>query len=242
MILSGQKASVAPPVNDLIVTRVGRDPSTLPPGRRLPIELSDRGAVAAVPDPDGRVVLLCAIDAPRKAVVGSHAIELGRRLVVVGGEVLAAVESDLCTPIIPDHEVPGLLRVDPQVMVVAVWRLDRLEGLSAVLRLPEANVEDVDRILVTRVSVDPGVVPGALAELALVVDPSPGLPRVFAPKDSSIFGFHDRPEPVRILRTHRDAIDADDALGQPLVPGDLGPRVSSVDALVHRTALAPALQ
>ena len=63
-------------------------------------------------------------------------------------------------------------------MVVAVRRTDRRPRLAAVLRLVEADVDDIRRVLVFGIGVNARVVPGALAQIGVAAGLRPGLDRV----------------------------------------------------------------
>jgi hypothetical protein len=79
-------------------------------------------------------------------VVGVDAIEPSRRLVVNRRPGLAAVAAYACAAIVTfDHPV-GIGRIDPEVVIVAVRRLDLRKGRSGVGRFPELQIGDIDRL------------------------------------------------------------------------------------------------
>src|SRR5262249_44121884 len=156
---------------------------------------------------------------------------LGRGLVVVRGPGLAAVEGDLGAAVVGDDHSAGLLRIDPQVVVVAVWRADGLEGLTAIARAPELHVGHVDLFLVLRAGEDAREVPRTRAEVGVAVAPGPGLAAVVAAENAAVLGLDQGPDALRINRRDGHADDADRPLRQALVARDLLPRVAAVGAL-----------
>jgi len=103
--------------------------------------------ICAVPEGDGTpgggtgdgnrgVILLCGIDAIGILVVGVDAIELRRRLVVDRRPGLAAVAAYAGAAVVAfDHPV-RISRIDPEIMVVAMRRLNFREARPAVGRFP----------------------------------------------------------------------------------------------------------
>src|SRR5579872_4339166 len=81
-------------------------------------------------------------------VVGVDAIELRRRLVVDRRPCLAAVEACAGAAVVSlDHPV-RIGRIDPEIMVIAVGRLDLCEAATAVGRFPKLTIGDVDSLAV----------------------------------------------------------------------------------------------
>src|SRR5262249_14537583 len=163
---------------DVGVLRLGSDPAALAAADRVPVIDVDAAAAPARGDGDGGVVLLRAVDPVREAVVGRDSVELCGRLVHDRGPGPPAVEGDVGAAVVGiDHPV-GVVRVDPEVVVVAVRDPDGRVGPAAVVGAVAAGVEDIDRFGVLRVGVDPRVVPGALAQAVLGVDARPLLAAV----------------------------------------------------------------
>ena len=96
--------------------------------------------------------------------------------------VVHAIERDLGSAIIANNHPIGIGRVNPEVMVIAVGRTDRVELLSAVFRPPELDVHDVHFLAIFRSGIDARVIPGSLPQIAIVIDPLPGRARVIAAK------------------------------------------------------------
>ncbi len=120
-------------------------------------------------------------------------------------QVRRTVEGDVRAAVVAlDHPI-RVGRVDPEILVVAVRRRDRREGLAAVNRLPALQVQNPDRVLVARVSEDMDVVPGAPPKIALLADSLPGVATVVRTEERAIFGLDQRPDAARLGRRDRDA-------------------------------------
>ncbi len=70
------------------------------------------------------VVLLRTIHVVGETVVGANCIELGGRLIHLGGPTLASVKGDGGPAIIAVHHALVIFGVDPEVMIIAVGSLD----------------------------------------------------------------------------------------------------------------------
>src|SRR6266550_3587802 len=92
------------------------------------------------------IPLLRAAQPVREVRRGDHMIELGRRLVPLGGPGRAAVAADGRSTIVAVDHARGIARVDPQRVMVAMGTTQRRECLAAVYRLEERRVEDVHAV------------------------------------------------------------------------------------------------
>src|SRR5262245_2932265 len=193
-------------------------------------------------NPHRRVILLGAVDPVREVIVGRDAVELSGRLIVIRAPAFAAAEADLGAAVVADDHALGRGRVDPQIVMVAVGSADHAEVSSAVLGVPEQDVDDVDVVGILRPGVNARVIPGPLAQFARLIDLGPGLARVVRAKDTAVLSLDDGPDTIRIDRRNRQADDADDPLRQALVAGDLFPRVAAVGALPDTGPRSAALQ
>ena len=235
---------VVPGVGEL--GAAGRDPDVAAfPSRHLqPVAFVGQPAVGPRGHRDRGVVLLGAVEAAREGVVHGEPVELGGGLVVDRGPGLTAVEGHHRSPVVRLHHDPGILGVDPEVVVVAVRNRHRREREAAVHRLQERGVQDVHRVRVGRVGDDVGVVPAPAAQPPVAVDPPPALPSVLAPVEPApLFGgCHERIDPARSGGGDRDADPADRrllrGLGQSAL--DAAPGVAAVLA-PEQPALGPAV-
>ena len=232
-------AAVAPAPEDLRVARVGLCPAALAAARRVPVGRPDRAAGDGARDRDVAVVLLGAVEPVRKAVVGSEAVELGRRLVVLRAPARAAVERDRRTAVVPLDHPPRVVRVDPEVVVVPVPDPPFLERLPAVRGAPRADVQDVHDVRVLRVGEDVRVVPGALDQLAVLGDAGPFLAAVVGPEEAPLLGLDEGEDPLGPRSRDGDADLPDDSFGKP--SRELLPRLAAVRRLVKARRRAATL-
>ena len=186
--------------------------------------------------------MLCAVDPIREMVVRRDAIELRRRLIQISRKSFSAVIRDLSAAIVRDDHSLCVFRIDPQIMVIAVWCVDRAKRLAAIRGMPKLNIDHVDFVDIFRAGVNTGIVPCPLSQIAIFVHALPCVPTVLAAKQATIVGFDDCPHAVRIHRGNCNADDADGSLRQTGLARDLRPRVSSVDTLPQSRSFAATLQ
>src|SRR5208282_5960779 len=94
----------------------------------VPIAGENCAVVAARADADGRVVLLRAVDAVLKIVVGGDVVELRGGLVVLRGPVFAAVDADGGAAVVAVDHAIRVVGIDPESVMIAVRRVDAFEG------------------------------------------------------------------------------------------------------------------
>src|SRR5581483_110106 len=169
-----------------------------------------------------------AVDAIRRLRVGGHVVELRGRLVVHARPRLAAVEGHHRAAVVAVDHPQRVLRIDPQVVVVAVRDAHHLERLAAVAGPPGVDVQDPYRLRILRIGGDVVVIPGALTEVAVLGALRPRLAVVVAAIDRAVLGLDDRVHASAARRGRADADPAHHALWQAFGPGDLGPRVAAV--------------
>src|SRR5262249_45105094 len=148
----------------LRVPRVGGDPAALAAGGDLPVAAAEAAAAEGL-EAQRRVVLLRAVDPPREARVGGDAVDLRGRLVLERRPLRAAVEGDAGAAVVALDHAARVVRVDPEVVVVAVRDADRDERPAAVVAAEEADVQHPEAVALLRVGEDARKVPGALGEL-----------------------------------------------------------------------------
>src|SRR5437763_847952 len=123
-------------------------------------------------------------------------------------------------------------------MVVAVRRADLLERLATVPRPPESDVDDVHLVLLLRGGVDAGVVPGALAEVAVLARLVPRLAAVRRAKDAA-FGVRAEqvPEGGGVNDVRVFGVDADAGQVARVAEANVLPRLAGVGGLPHTRAV-----
>ncbi len=79
-------------VDDIWIRRIRRDVASLPAPHVVPVRSIDGALIAAADDSNRPAILLRAVNAIWRRAVGSHVVELGRRLVVLTSPRLAAIQ------------------------------------------------------------------------------------------------------------------------------------------------------
>src|SRR6185436_6699343 len=238
----GEEAAVGAAVDDVGIVGIGHDVSALAPGGLLPVVERNSRSGRAAEDAQRRVVLLRAEDAVREVVVRGDPVDLRGRLVVLRRPGAAAVDRDVHAAVVRLDHAQGIAGVDPQVVIVAVRRADGGEGPAAVLRTVKLDVDHVDGLFVPGIGIDPGVIPGALAQRPVLVGAGPGRAAVLRAEHAALLGLDDGVEVVGVARRDVDADDAESALGQAGLVRQLGPGVAAVGALPQPRARAATLQ
>ena len=207
---------------------------------RAPVLVAGHTADVEARKRDGAVVLLGPVDAVRKPLVDEYPVDLGRGLIVHGGPRLASVLRHLRATVVADHDGLRIVRVEPQVVRVAVWDPDALEGPAAVDRFPEAHVQGVDRVLVHRVGVNVRVVPGPLPELAVRIHLRPRVAPVVRAVHAAVLPgrLYQGPHAVGVRRRDRDGRLPHEPVRQPTLQAL--PRISPIDAPVDAAFLSAA--
>src|SRR5205807_3821052 len=207
----------------------------------VPVAQRDRPIVGAARDRDGAVVLLRAVEAVGKLVVGRDVVELRRGLVVHSGPGGAAVERYGGAAVVPLDHAARILGIDPQDVAVPVGDADARERLAAVHRAPGAQVQDVHGILVRGIGGDGREVPRPHHEFLVRVDTLPARPRVVGAEDAAARvggrAFDAGPQPRRIGGRYGDPDAAQGPRREPPARRDIGPAVAAVAAL-PQSALA----
>ena len=159
-------------------------------------------------------VLRRAVDPVGELVVHAHPVHLGSRLVQLARPGASPVPGDVRAAVVPlDHD-PVVARIDPEVVVVAVWSRDEIEGFAGVVRAVEVTAHHVDPVHIHRIGVDVHVVPGPVLELAVAVDELEGRAGVVRAIDAAVPRLDERPHPVRVCSGDGDPSPPDHPRGQ----------------------------
>ena len=175
--------------HDVGVDRVGDVVVALVAADRVPVAHVRRAIIAAAGDPDGAAVLLPRIDPVREAVVGREVIELAGRLVVPAAPAAAAVDRDCGALVGAFGHASGILRVDPDRMViVAAGAAAEDHAMRAALVAAAHRLAgEIDDVGVSRIGGD--AVEVVIGESATRVDALPVVAAVVrAPKAAVGFG------------------------------------------------------
>ncbi len=228
VVVAGEQALVAAGVDNIRVVGADGDVARFAPADLVPLGDGDRVVIGAAGDAHGRVVLLGAVDAVGRPGVCRDVVHLGGRLVVEGRPGEAAVEGDGAAAVVAQDHALRVGGVDPEVVVVAVGRGDLMEGGAAVDGAPHFDVQAPDGIRVLRVGREVGVVPGALAEVAVLVEALPGLAAVVGAEDAPLLVLDQGPNAVGLGGGDGDADLALDPLGHAGLVGKVGPGFAAV--------------
>src|SRR6185437_8173785 len=157
-------------INDIRVQRIGNDIARFETRGGFPVALSDGRPWSPAFDAHARIVLLRAQDMIGESVVRRYAVDLCRWLIVQRAPVLTAIEADLRTAVIGQDDAAAVVRIYPEIVMIAMRRTHLGEGLAAVQAAHEFDIGTVDRILVRGVDVYPVKIPGALFDILLAID------------------------------------------------------------------------
>ena len=128
----GDDASARAGIDNVGVARIGNDVTALSAARVIPVLPPDVAFIAAAGDADRRVVLLRAVEVIEKTIIGGHVIELRRGLGVLAAPGLAAIHGNGCAAVVAVDHPPGICGIDPQAVMVAMWRRQQLQALAGV--------------------------------------------------------------------------------------------------------------
>src|SRR6202008_2902159 len=110
------------------------------------IRTINESLVAAGGNGDGAVVLLRTVDVVGSAAVSNHVVELRGRLVILAAPGFSTIEGDRHTTIVSANHAPGISGIDPETVIVAVWKLEFVKGAAAIGGAIRIHVHHVDRV------------------------------------------------------------------------------------------------
>ena len=241
VVVPQQRAAGVGRVDDVGIGRLDGDLAALGQADGVAVLPGDDALDRAAGDADGAVVLLRAVDAVRRLVVGDDRVELGGGLVVYGAPGLAGVVGDARAAVVALDHAARVGRVDPEVVLVGVGHVDLLEGRAAVGRPERLGGKDVHGVWVHRVGEHVGVVPGPAAHVLGVVQLLPRLAAVVGTEEPAVRGLDEGPYPARPGRGYGDAYAPNDALWQAGPAGYLVPCIAAVGGAVESAAGAAAV-
>src|SRR5215469_61154 len=215
-VIARDQAGVVGRVHDIGFGRIGSDVARFPSPDRIPVRTIDETFVAPGGNGDGAVVLLRAVDVVGRAVVGNHVVELRRGLIILAAPGFAAVEGDGHAAIVGADHAPGISRINPETVIVAVRKLELVEGAAAVSRAVRIHVHHVDRVGILRVSDDVHVVPRTLNETVAAVYELPVVATIIGAIEAALRSFDEGIHSIRV-RGYGDADAAIRSFGQTLL-------------------------
>ena len=192
-------------------------------------------------DRDRRTILLAGVDPVRKLVIDVDPVKLRRRHIALGAPAFAAVECHGRTAVIRDDEIIRVVRVDPQVVKIAVRAREVLPRPAAVIRTQSRRAEDVDRVLALRVDKKFDVIPGPLRQTIVVRDLPPAFAGIGRNEQAALIlvriALDQRPDLFRVRTADGDRHLAH-FFGQAFF--QLFPGLAAIDRLVKAAARAAA--
>ena len=113
----------------------------------------------------------------RQVLGDRNVIELRRRI-ILWSPGFAAVERHISATVVAVDHAVGIVRGDPQIVIVAMRHTNGLVRFPAIRRFEKCGIEDVHRVAIFWISVDSGVVEPALPHFAIFADLLPGGARI----------------------------------------------------------------
>src|SRR5882724_2802530 len=135
------------------IQRIGIHVTVLLGGNGFPVAERDLAFIAAAFDSDRTAFLLSAVKPVRKSVVGANMIQLRGRLVIPRAPTLTAVHSDDRTLIRTKQNDVGVVRIDPNVLIIVAARraAPAVPGFAAVRRFPTNHARRVHDLRILRI-------------------------------------------------------------------------------------------
>ncbi len=223
------------------IVRIHRHVSAFTAAMHIPVIPAN----LAIPGPTANrhrgVVLLTAVNSILETVVGVDPVELRRGLIVLTRPALATVEGDVRPAIVGVDHPPGVVRIHPEIVIVAVGHLDRGKSLAAINGLHEGRVQNIHRILVIGVCKNVHVIPGAGPKDALLVQMAPAITAIIRAVQATLItlGLDNGPDPPRLCRRCRNA---DLAHAARQVIAELLPGLAAIRRTPDATALTTGAQ
>ena len=190
----------------------------------------------------GRIVLLCPINAVRKGIVGDHPIKLSSRLIEVSTPVFTTIKRDLSAAVVTDDHALGVFRCDPKVVVVAVRRIAGAESTASVGRFVVTYVQYINDVVVLGIGINTGIVPGALAQVAVIVGFGPGIAAIIGTEHPPFGCFDDGPDALRIYGGNSYPNDAMWPFRQSFFADQIRPGITAIGTFPKAGAFATTVK
>ena len=239
-----QQRALASRIKQIRIRRMRRDIPALSAAHRVQPAPRRTPRIARIPlvlarHAQRRVVLLCPAHVIRHVFRRRHVIQLRRR-VILRRPRLPAVQRNVRPAVVAVDHPQTVIRIDPQIVVIPVRRLQRLIRLPPVRRLEKRRIHHINQILHLRIRVNARIIKGALPHLPVVAHLRPLRAAVVGRINPAVFRLHNRVNPVAVRARNRHPDLPDDPRRQPLVPRNLLPRIAAVRALVKPAVRPPA--
>src|SRR5205807_8603717 len=166
MVVARHVAEIAAREDDVGIVGSDGDVAAFAAADLPALGIGDGSKLRAAGHRDGGVVLLRAVQPVGRPRVGGDVIQLGGGLVIDRRPRRTRVVGDHCTAVVAFDHALAVGRVDPQIVVIAVWDRERGERLAAVVGLPGLYVQYPYGFRIARVGEDVVVVPGTLPQVS----------------------------------------------------------------------------
>src|SRR5580658_5159729 len=143
VIVAADIATVGTGIDNLRVGGVRSDVTALAAAHGIPVRAINRSFGAGTCDAHSGIVLLRAVDVIGKSIVGGDVVKLRRGLVVYAGPTVTAVGGDGGATVVAVHQTLRIRRIDPERMIVSMWRANPGEGFAAVVGSIRRRVQNV---------------------------------------------------------------------------------------------------
>ena len=133
LIVPHEDAVVTAAVSNFGISRLRHGVSAFAIGHAVPCGQWNRPTGMSARPFKRAFVLLRAVDVIRKLVVKINVVELTSRLIVLGAPRLARIGRHGRAAVVALEQNPGVLRIDPYYVIIAMRRFQFREGLGAVM-------------------------------------------------------------------------------------------------------------
>ena len=186
---------------------------------------------------DGGVVLLGTTRVVGEVRRGREAVDLCRGI-LHSRPGAPAVDGHNTTTVIAIDHAEGVPWIDPDVVVIGVRLANTLQRTAGIGRLHEPEIEDVDRVPVDRVGLDPLEVERPLPDVSVCVHEGPRRASVVRHVEASGLSLHVRPDPLGICAGHGDRYFAQNTgrrshttRRETRIVGQFGPGIAAIRRL-----------
>ncbi len=209
----------------------------------LPMQVAD---TANIPDfrraAPRAIVLQPPVDMVRMIIIHCHVIELRQGQVANEAPGLAAVLRNGDAAIIADNQMPGIVRVDPEGMVINVDGIGWFatgdhricsKRLAPIDRDAQHGGNVIDRFRVLRISRDLVVVKWPNGYIVLLIGPGPADASIRGTQHGAFFRLHQRIDPPRLGGRRRNGDSPEFTFWQAVIFGLPRPAGPAIPGYVH---------
>src|SRR6202012_407402 len=179
------------------------------------------------------LILLGSVDSVGDLIIRDYTIDLRGWLVQLSRPRLSSVHRDGSSAIVAFDHYLRVFRVDPEIVIVAVWHGNRVESFSTVRGSEEISIGGVDHVRIFGIGKDVPVIPRAPEKGALRVDADKALSSIVRTEHTSVRGVHQCPYTIWHGRRDVDAYSSYWSLRES--PRQLSPMVAAIRSFENST-------